>query len=62
MPLTGVLGEVAESVEHLFCGREILGSNPARVKPMTYKINACRFLARCSLRVGDKVAITQFHR
>ena len=38
-------GTVAESVEHLHRVREIVGSNPRRVKPMTYKIDTCCFLA-----------------
>ena len=28
--------------------REIAGSNPGQVKPMTYKIDTCHSLARCS--------------
>ena len=43
---------MAESVEHWSLVREIAGSNPGRVKPMTYKIDTCRFLARCSALLG----------
>ena len=42
------LGTVAESVEHRSSVREIVSSNPSRVKPMTYQIDTCCFLARCS--------------
>ena len=45
------LGEedaVAESVEHWSREQEIVSSNPSLVKPITYQINICRFLARCS--------------
>ncbi len=45
-------GAVAESVEHWSRVREIVGSNPGRVKPMTYKIDICHFLARCSALLG----------
>ena len=41
-------GAVAESVEHWSPMRVIVGSNTGRVKPMTYKIDIGRFLARCS--------------
>ena len=41
-------GAVAESVEHWSRVWKIMGSNPGRVKPMTYKIDTCRFLTRCS--------------
>ena len=43
---------VVESVEHWSRMREIVGSNPSRVKPMTYQIDTCRFLARCSALLG----------
>ena len=36
---------VAESVERGPCMRKIGSSVPGRVKPMTYKIDACHFLA-----------------
>ena len=39
-------GSVAESVEHWARVREIVGSNPGQIKPLTYQINTCRFLAR----------------
>ena len=45
-------GVVAESVEHWFRVLEIVGSNPGRVKPMTYKTDTCRFLAKCSPLLG----------
>ena len=43
---------VAELVEHWSRMREILGSIPVRVKPMTYKIYTCHFLARISALLG----------
>ena len=46
-------GAVAESVEHWSRLREIVGSNTGRVKPMTYKIDTCRFLARCLVLLGQ---------
>ena len=45
-------GRGAESVEHWSRVREIVGSNPVRVKPMPYQIDTCRFLARCSALLG----------
>ena len=45
-------GAVAESVEHWSRVREIMGSNPGRVKPMSYKIDTCHFLARCLALLG----------
>ena len=45
-------GTVAESVEYWSRVWEIVGSNPSRVKPMTNKIDACHFLARCSTLLG----------
>ena len=45
-------GAVAESVEHWSRVWKIMGSNPGWVKPMTYKIDTCRFLARCSALLG----------
>ena len=45
-------GAVAESVEHGPHMREIVGSNPGRVKPMTYQIDTCHFLAKCSALLG----------
>ena len=50
--LTNILAAVAESGEHWSRVREIVGSNPGQVKPMTYKIDTCRFLARCSALLG----------
>ena len=44
---------VAESVEHGPPVREIVGSNPDRVKPMNYAIDTCCFLARCSALLGS---------
>ena len=41
-------GAVAESVEHRPHVREIVSSNTDQVKPMTYKIDTCRLLARRS--------------
>ena len=43
---------VAESIEHWSRVRGIVDSNPGRVKPMTYKIDPCCFLARCSALLG----------
>ena len=37
---------VAESIEHWSRMWEIVASNPGRVKPMTYEIDTCHFLAR----------------
>ena len=45
-------GVVAYSVEHGPRVWEIVGSNLSRVKPMTYEINTCRFLARCTALLG----------
>ena len=47
-----ILDAVAESVEHWTCAREIVGSNPGHVKPMTYIIDTCRFLDRCLALLG----------
>ena len=41
-------GAVAESVENVSCVGEIVGLNPCRVRPLTYKIDTSQFLARCS--------------
>ena len=46
------MGVVAESVEHWRRMRDIVGSKPGRVKSMTYEIDTCRFLARCSALLG----------
>ena len=46
------LGAVAESVEHWSRVWEIVGSNAGRVKLMTYTIDTCHFLARCSASLG----------
>ena len=43
---------VAESVERGPRIREMGRFVPGRVKPMTYKINACRFLAWLSALLG----------
>ena len=48
----GMLGPVVESVEHGSRLREIVVSNHGRVKPMTYQIDTCRFLARCLALLG----------
>ena len=40
-------------VEHWCRMREIVGLNHGRVKPMTYKVDTCRFLARCSALLGQ---------
>ena len=40
------LGAVAESIEHWSRVWDIVGSNPGQVKPMTYQIDTCRFLAQ----------------
>ena len=46
-------GVLSESVEHWSRVREIVGSNPGRVKPMTInKIDTCRFIAWCSAILG----------
>ena len=45
-------GMVAESVEHCPRVREILGSNPGRVKPLTYQIDTRHFLARYFALLG----------
>ena len=42
------LGAVAQSVEHRPRVREIMGSIPGGVKLMTYQIDTCHFLPRCS--------------
>ena len=42
----------AESVEHWSRVWKIVGSNPSRVKPMTYKIDTCCMLARYSALLG----------
>ena len=39
MQLVTEPGAVAEQVEHWACVRAILGLNPTRVKPLTYKID-----------------------
>ena len=44
------LGTMAESIEHWSYVREIVGSNPGRVKP----IDTCRFLAGCSALLGKR--------
>ena len=44
-------GAIVKSVLHWHCMPEILGSNPGPVKPMTYKIDMCHFLASCSALV-----------
>ena len=44
---------VAESAEQWPRVLEIVGSNPGRVKPMTYQIDICRLLARCSALLGE---------
>ena len=46
------LDAIAKLVEHWSRMRDIMGSNAGRVKPMTYKIYTCRFLARCSALLG----------
>ena len=38
-------GAVTKSVERRLSMREIEGLVPSQVKPMTYKIDVCRFLA-----------------
>ena len=43
---------VAEFVEHWSRMREIVSSNPDRVRPMTYQIDTCGFLARSSALLG----------
>ena len=40
-------GAMAKSVEDWSRVWEIVGSNPGRVKPMTYKTDTCCFLAKC---------------
>ena len=46
------LGAVTESVEHWPHVQEMVNSNLGRVKPMTYKFDMCRFLARGSVLLG----------
>ena len=46
------LGVVAELIEHWSRVWEIKGSNPGRVKPMTYQIGTCRLRAKCSALLG----------
>ena len=46
---TYIHGTVAESVE---CRLKCRSSVPGRVKPMTYKIDFCHFLARRSALIG----------
>ena len=46
------LDTVTESVEHRSRVREIVGLNPGRVKPTTYKIDTRHFLARHSALLG----------
>ena len=48
----GLPGALVESVEHWARVWEIVGSNPGLVKPMTYKIDTCGFLARCLALLG----------
>ena len=50
---------MAESEEHWSLVREIVGSNPGQVKPMTYKVDTYRFLARVLdiIRIGLSVMI-----
>ena len=52
LDLGAVPGTVSEWVEHWSRMQEIMGSNPSRVKPMTNKIDTCRFLARCLALLG----------
>ena len=44
-PFTDTPGVVAESVERKPHVREIWSLVPRRIKPMTYQIDNCRFLA-----------------
>ena len=46
---------VADSMERLLCMWEIGSLVPGRVKPVTYKIETCHFLARrsASFRIGQ---------
>ena len=46
------LDAVAKSVEPWSRMWEIVGSKSSRVKPMTYKIDTCRLLVRCSALLG----------
>ena len=50
--ITGTPGAVAELVKHWSRVREIVGSKTGQVKPMTYKIEACHFLAKSSALLG----------
>ena len=53
---------MAESAERESRGWEIRDLVPSRVKPMTYKIDTCRFLARHSTLLAygkDKLAQSQ---
>ena len=45
-------GTVAESVKPWSRMREIMPSIPGQVKPMSYQINTCRFIARCLALLG----------
>ena len=48
-----VPGAVTESVEHWSRVWEIVSSSSGRVKPMTYNIDTCCFLAKCSALLGQ---------
>ena len=52
LPLLSSLSELGESVERGPHVWEIGSSVPSRVKPMTYKIDTCRFLAWHSALIG----------
>ena len=49
---TTTLAAVAKSVERIPHVWEIRSLVPGRVKPMTYQIDTCRFLAWCSALIG----------